>query len=115
MDLQPQRRAGPLRAVATSDQTGAVIGRFPILGELGTPYEEGPAAGYSRAADVLMAAGAGLSLFGGRSRLLGRLGAFSALAGAWATRWAVFKAGRQSALDPTATVRPQRERAAQIT
>ena len=50
---------------------------------------------------------------GGRRPLLGRIGAALVLAGCVCERFSVFEAGRQSALDPAATVDPQRARLAE--
>jgi hypothetical protein len=46
----------------------------------------------------------------GRSRTLSLASAALVTAGAVSARWSVFKAGRQSAADPSQTVTPQRER-----
>ena len=77
------------------------------LGELGEPYREGEAGRFERAAKALTAAG-GL-LMATRRR---RSGAGMMLAGAFATRWSIYKAGFQSAADPRYVVEPQRARAA---
>jgi hypothetical protein len=77
------------------------------LGELGEPYREGEAGRFARAAKALTAAG-GL-LMATRRR---RSGAGMMLAGAFATRWSIYKAGFQSAADPRYVVEPQRARAA---
>ena len=77
------------------------------LGELGEPYREGEAGRFARAAKALTAAG-GL-LMATRRR---RSGAGMMLAGAFATRWSIYKAGFQSAADPRHVVEPQRARAA---
>ena len=77
------------------------------LGELGEPYREGEAGRFARAAKALTAAGA--LLMATRRR---RGGAAMMLAGAFATRWSIYKAGFQSAADPRYVVEPQRARAA---
>lgn len=114
--LDPEH-AGPARRMAI----GGAVAELALtqtmrrrLGELGRPYEEGASGRWTKAAEVLTTLGAGLLLLGGRGprrRTLRTLGALSALAGSWATRWSVFRAGQASAEDPTATIRPQRERA----
>ena len=77
------------------------------LGELGEPYREGEAGRFERAAKALTAAG-GLVMAARRRRS----GAAMMLAGAFATRWSIYKAGFQSAADPRYVVEPQRTRAA---
>ena len=81
------------------------------LGALGEPYREGAAGRFARAAKALTAAGAVAMAAGGRRRAGTALGASLMLAGAMATRWAVYKAGFQSAADPKYVVDPQRSRA----
>ena len=81
------------------------------LGELGEPYHEGPAGRFARAAKACTAAGAGLvALAGRRRRGQAMAGAALILAGSVCERWAVYKAGFQSARDPKYIVKPQRER-----
>jgi hypothetical protein len=77
------------------------------LGELGEPYREGEAGRFAKAAKTLTATGA--LLMAARRR---RVGAALLLAGAFATRWSVYKAGFQSAANPRYVVEPQRARAA---
>jgi Polysulphide reductase, NrfD len=81
------------------------------LGALGEPYREGAAGRFARAAKALTAAGAAAMAAGGRRRTGTTVGASLMLAGAMATRWAVYKAGFQSAADPKYVVDPQRSRA----
>jgi Polysulphide reductase, NrfD len=75
------------------------------LGELiGEPYHTGVAGRFARAAKLLTAGGA--VAMAARRR---RPGAALMLAGALSTRWGVYEAGRQSALDPKYVVASQRE------
>jgi hypothetical protein len=84
------------------------------LGELAEPYRRGTSGRLTRVAKALtLAGGVGLAVAGRRGRAAAAGSAAALLAGAFAERWAVFAAGRASAQDPAATVRPQRERAAQ--
>jgi len=78
------------------------------LGELGEPYREGEAGRFAKVGKLATAAGAAL-LAAGRAR---RSGAALLLAGAFATRWSVYKAGFQGAANPRYVVEPQRARAA---
>jgi Polysulphide reductase, NrfD len=80
------------------------------LGALGEPYREGAAGRFARAAKALTAAGAAAMAAGGRRRTGTTVGASLMLAGAMATRWAVYKAGFQSAADPKYVVEAQRAR-----
>jgi hypothetical protein len=82
------------------------------LGELGEPYHQGPAGRLARLAKACTAAGAGLVALGGRRRGVAAAGAALVLAGSACERWAVYKAGFQSARDPRYIVEPQRARMA---
>jgi hypothetical protein len=112
--LAPPGEAGPARRLALAGLVAehAALRRMEQrLGPLAEPYREGTAGWYHRAARGVGVAGAVLTAAGGRRR--GRAGAAGAallLASAVATRFAVFKAGFQSAEDPEATIGPQRER-----
>lgn len=112
--LTPLGEAGPARRVAVA---GAAI-------ELGTmhrvehghglvsePFRIGRAGVLLRAARACTAAGAGLSLLGGRSRAAAVAGGSLLAAGSALMRFGVFDAGLISAKDPKYTVEPQRERA----
>jgi hypothetical protein len=81
------------------------------LGELGDVYRTGPARRFAIAARTLAGGGAALlALRGRRSRTAAGLGGAMVCAGELCLRFAVFKAGVQSARDPAYTVKPQRER-----
>jgi hypothetical protein len=81
------------------------------LGEVGEVYSKGAAARLSWAAKGLTAGGAALlATRGRRSRSAAVLGGALICAGEVCLRYAVFKAGFQSARDPKYTVKPQRER-----
>jgi hypothetical protein len=82
------------------------------LGPLGEPYREGAAGHAARAAKALTATGGLLMALRGRRRAGAAAGGALMLAGALATRWAVYKAGFQSAADPKYVVEPQRARIA---
>jgi hypothetical protein len=75
------------------------------LGELGEPYHSGVSGRLGRLAKVLTAAGAAAVAAGVR-----RPGAALIVAGAFAERWSIFKAGFASAADPKYVVGPQRAR-----
>jgi hypothetical protein len=123
--------AGPARRLALAGLVAEQLcmrGMERRLGPLGVPYRKGPAGRYHRAATWLGRAGA-LTLSGARvaPRGAGRqraggvklqraatvAGAGLLLASAVATRFAVYKAGFQSADDPAATIGPQRQRRAE--
>jgi hypothetical protein len=82
------------------------------LGDVGGVYREGAAHKLSRAAKGLAGAGAILlARRGARSRTAATVGGAFVCAGELCLRYAVVKAGSQSARDPKHTIGPQRERA----
>jgi hypothetical protein len=84
------------------------------LGTVGDVYHEGDAGKFSLAAKSLAGAGAMLLARRGRkSRGAAVLGGALVCAGELCLRWAVFKAGAQSARDPKYVVEPQRQRVEQ--
>jgi formate-dependent nitrite reductase membrane component NrfD len=114
MFLDP-RDAGPARRLAV----GAVAAEIVLLhamelrlGEVGEVYHKGTAGKLSAAATLLAGAGA-VALARRRTRSGAVLGGALVCAGELCLRWAVFKAGFQSARDPKYTVGPQRSRKAQ--
>ena len=83
------------------------------LGEIGEVYSQGEAGKFSWAAKGLSTAGAALLARRGReSRGAAVLGGALVCAGELCLRWAVFKAGFQSARDPKYVVESQRQRVA---
>jgi hypothetical protein len=112
--LTPPADAGPARRLAMTGavlELGAAQAMERRLGELGEPYHQGPAGRLARLAKACTAAGAGLVALGGRRRRgVAAAGAALVLAGSACERWAVYKAGFQSARDPKYVVGPQRER-----
>jgi len=114
--LAPPGEAGPARRLAlagfAADQV-AMRGMVRTLGPLGSPYHEGPAGRWKKAADWLgLAGGLTLAAAGRRRRAAAVAGGGLLLASALATRLAVFRTGFQSAEDPEATIGPQRARLA---
>jgi hypothetical protein len=111
----PPASAGPARALAAGGGFAALAGAALMerrLGDLGEPYRRGRASLYARLAKGALATGAAVvAVSGGRSRTAARAGSAALLAGSLLERWAVFRAGFQSAADPRYTVGPQRERA----
>jgi hypothetical protein len=110
----PREHAGPAKRLmlgGVAVEMAAKVIMDKRLGELAEPYHKGPSRTYSHAARLLNAGGAAAVLAGRGRRLPTLLGAGAVLAGAVCERWAVFKAGHESALDPAYTVKPQRERA----
>ena len=114
--LEPED-AGPARRLAV----GAAIAELGVarrmenqLGPfLAEPYRTGTAGALTRASKALVAAGAGiLALRGKRSRRAAVAGSGLLLAGEVMLRFAVWRAGKQSARDPKYTVEPQRQRVA---
>jgi len=112
--LTPVREAGPARRLAVGGaavSVGAAFAMERTLGEVGEPYKKGLSGKLSRAAGALSLAGAALiAARGGNSRAAAIAGGAVLTAGVITERWAVFKAGFQSAADPKYTVGPQRAR-----
>jgi hypothetical protein len=112
MTLEHRPRSGDLvraRRLALAGAAGELAATTTMerrLGALGEPYRRGAAGRFGRAGKALTAAGAAVMAGAGRRRA----GAALMLAGALATRWAVYKAGLQSAADPKYVVEPQRAR-----
>jgi hypothetical protein len=103
----------PARRLALAGAAGelaATIAMERRLGALGEPYREGAAGHAARAAKALTAAGGAVMAASGRRRVGAVAGGALMLAGAFATRWSVYKAGFQSAADPKYVVGPQRAR-----
>jgi len=106
--------AGPARRLAVSGAAlelaaAGVMGRR--LGYLAGPYRRGGVRALNVAARTLTAAGAlGMALKGRRRTWAAGAGALL-LAGSAAERFAVVRAGAESARDPGYTVVPQRQRA----
>ena len=106
---------GPARRLALVGAAGELTSTTAMerrLGPLGEPYRVGAAGRAAHAAKALTAAGAVVMTWRGRRRAGAAAGATLMLAGALATRWAVYKAGFQSAADPKYVVEPQRARMA---
>jgi hypothetical protein len=106
-DAGVARRLGVGAALA---EAGVMRLMTTRLGPLARPYQEGMPGQARRLAETLSVGGA--LLMATPQRLLRRTGAVLVLGGALATRFAVAEAGKSSALDPAATVGPQRERLA---
>jgi hypothetical protein len=111
----PPDEAGPARRVAVAGvlAEGALMQLMELrLGEIGEVYHQGASGRLCWAAKGLAGTGAALlALRGRKSRTAAVLGGALVCAGEMCLRWAVFKAGFQSAADPKYTVEPQRRRA----
>jgi formate-dependent nitrite reductase membrane component NrfD len=111
--VTPARAAGPARRMMLVGALGELANTRIMerrLGELAEPYHQGEAGAYGQLAQVATAAGGALALAFRRRPLLGRLGAALVLGGAAAERFAIFKAGFQSAENPRYVVASQRNR-----
>src|SRR5207253_3917834 len=110
----PPRDAGPARRLAVAGvlAEGALMQAMELrLGKVGEVYHQGKAGKLSWAAKGLSLAGAALLAKRGRkSRASAVLGGTLVCAGEMCLRWAVFKAGFQSARDPKYVVESQRRR-----
>jgi hypothetical protein len=112
MVTTPPAHAGPARrfAVAGSVFELAMSTRMESnMGLSAEPMHQGRAGMYLKAAKLLTATGALLAaLPTRRSHSASAIGGAALLAGSAATRFGIFHAGQQSALDPRYTVVPQR-------
>jgi hypothetical protein len=108
-DARPARRLGIGAAIA---EEGLTLAMHRRLGPLAASYEEGAAGKFGKAARALNAGGAALLAARGHRRGAAVAGGALLLAGSVCKRWAVFKAGFQSAEDPAQTVALQRGRIA---
>jgi len=110
----PAKHAGPARRLAVGGAVASVGAAFAMeksLGELGEPYRKGASGKLSRLAGALSLAGAAVVARGAKSsRQAALVGGALVTAGVITERWAVFRAGFQSAADPKYTVGPQRAR-----
>ncbi|MEZ5100297.1 MAG: NrfD/PsrC family molybdoenzyme membrane anchor subunit [Thermoleophilia bacterium] len=110
----PPEEAGPARRAIVAGVVGELVATEAMkrrLGELAGPYRSGRAARLDRAASALSVGGAVVTTaLGRRSRVAASAGGALVLGGAMLRRWSVFVAGRESALDPAATIGPQRAR-----
>lgn len=109
----PTEQAGPARKVALAGAALELAASQRVehrLGLVGEPYTTGRSGQLLKAGRALTAIGAGLSLFGRRSRLVSAVAGASMFVAGICTRFGVFEAGMVSAKDPKYTVIPQRER-----
>ena len=108
------RDAGPARRLAVAGvlAEGALMQAMELrLGKVGEVYRQGEADKFSWAAKGLAVAGVALLARRGRkNRAAAVAGGALVCAGELCLRWAVFKAGQQSARDPKYVVEPQRAR-----
>ncbi|MDP9389164.1 MAG: polysulfide reductase NrfD [Actinomycetota bacterium] len=114
MALVPPNAAGPARRLAVLGAAVDLVAAKSMetgVGLAGEPYHVGSAGRLSRWARRLTAGGAVVAaVLGRRSRLTAIASGAALVAGSACTRFAVFHAGVQSAVDPKYTVVPQRAR-----
>jgi hypothetical protein len=114
----PVNEAAPARRVACAGAALELAAEHRMersMGLAAEPMHSGKAGRYLRISKALTALGAVGSLFAGRSRAVAASSGAALLAGSAFTRFGIFHAGQQSALDPKYTVVPQRERLARST
>lgn len=102
--------AGPARRMMLAGAVGELVNTRLMerrLGRLAEPYHEGQAGRYAKLATATTVAGATLAIAARRHPVLGRVGAGLILGGAIAERFAIFRAGFQSAEDPRHVIRSQ--------
>jgi len=106
----PPEHAGPARRAMLLGTVGSQVAETVMerrIGGVARAYATGEAGRYLRTARILDGAGLALSLV--RGRRVRRLGAGLLLAGAAASRFAVFKAGFQAAEDPRYVLETQQD------
>ena len=115
--LVPGEEAGPAQRLAVAGGVTELLSSRVMektLGELAEPYKHGAGGRWSNIGEALTGVGTTLVAASGRFRRRRRraavTGAVMLLVGAMCERWAVFRAGSQSATDPKYTVEPQRRR-----
>jgi hypothetical protein len=112
-DAAPVRRLAIAGAVAAEAIAAGMRQRLGFVGEV---YDQGEAGRYDLIARSAALTGAALlRARGGRSRAASVAGSALVIGGSVARRYAVFRAGFQSARDPRYTVAPQRARLAERT
>jgi hypothetical protein len=114
--VTPRSAAGPARRLMLAGAAGELVNARLMelrLGDLAEPYHTGRAGEHARAAKAATIAGAALGLVGRRRPVVGRIGAALVLGGAVAERFAIFRAGFQSAEDPRFVIESQRRRSTQ--
>ncbi|MEX1162902.1 MAG: NrfD/PsrC family molybdoenzyme membrane anchor subunit, partial [Nitriliruptor sp.] len=105
---RPARRAA---VIGAGLELAVDAGMRRHLGPIGDVYEREEAGRFHRAARIATITGAAMvATGGGRRRAVTAAGSVLLLAGSVCTRWAVYRAGFQSARDPVATLGPQRAR-----
>jgi len=113
MLASPVAQAGPARRMAIAGAMGELLMERQMENSMGItaePLHLGKAGKLMKAAKALTLGGAAGSLLASRSRAMSALSGAALLAGSACTRFGIFEAGQQSALDPKYTVVPQRER-----
>ncbi len=113
--LTPVDQAGPARRLAAggalAEIAAAELMKRRLGGFLAEPYRTEEAGRFDKVSKVFSVSGAAFMAFAGRRRRSAAVaGGAMILAGAALERWAIFRAGFQSARDPKYTVMPQRER-----
>ncbi|HYO53259.1 NrfD/PsrC family molybdoenzyme membrane anchor subunit [Archangium sp.] len=117
LELLPHSRrdAKVLHLFSTMGKVGELMASVAVQHEasrlevLERPLKHGPTGRLWKTARVCTAASLALGLWPGRTRWMKVAGALLGTAGALATRFAVFRAGKASASDPQATFQPQRQ------
>ncbi len=114
MACTPVADAGPARRLAVLGaalEVGAFRAMTSGIEDVAGPYRDGRAGRLARAAEICSAAGALLVLAAGRRRAAAAAAGGLLCTGSLLTRFSVFRAGFESADDPSATISPQRRRA----
>lgn len=109
----PPEQAGPARRIGLAGAVAELVAERRLergLGVVAETYRTGRPGRLLRAARMLTAAGAGLSLAGRRSRLASAAAGAAYVAAGLCTRFGVYNAGVAAARDPRYVVIPQKAR-----
>ena len=115
MIFTPVDEAGPSRKMAVAGAAIELAAMHKVEndhGLLSQPFHEGRPGRFMQAAKACTAAGAGLTVVAGRTRLGAVASGTLLAAGSLLTRFGVFEAGIASTKDPKYVVIPQKERLA---
>lgn len=106
----PVANAGPARRLAVLGAAMEVSAFRAMKSRVGGPYEDGRAGRLAKAAEACSTSGAVVVVVAGRRKPAAAVAGLLLCAGSLLSRFSVFRAGFESAADPSATVGPQRRR-----
>ena len=112
----PEQTSGAAQRLAIAGAAAIPVALSRLHREVGTfqdkAYTEGAARMFGDAAKVVNLTGLACALVSGKARIVGRIGGALLLTAGLLERFAVMRAGRESAKDPSFTIEAQRAEAA---